>query len=126
MYFVCINLLQDSIENNIMRSEQAAYMFAETYDQFGALLTRTTSIPTSPRLLELMNKLLRLTINFSHGVHSSCVNIRVPPWPRPSMPIEEFDGVVDFEINLEVKDNIDSRMTPIQEGEDDKNIIPSG
>jgi hypothetical protein len=50
------------------------------------------------------------------------VGIQVPPWPPPFMPSEDLIGVADFKQQARTQQELESRMTQMQEGEDDVDI----
>ena len=53
------------------------------------------------------------------------VCFRVPPWPPPFMHIAGIGGVVDFMPQARIQQELESRMTQMQEEEEDVDIPPS-
>jgi len=86
------------------------------------LAAPTSTSLTSTYQLSVWNSWARICAPQVLGVCAKGACIQVPPWPPPLTPTGGHGGVADSKPLTRATDELESRMTQIQEGEDDKDI----
>ena len=78
--------------------------------------------PTSTYQLPVWDSWARICAPQVLGVCAKGACFQVPPWPPPLTPTGGHGGVADSKPLTRATDELESRMTQIQEGEDDEDI----